>query len=87
MPVHEAVVTLESEAHGQMVLLVTEMIPGHTFSVAGLHQFKFIDVTYHLYNGRIHGMGRDGYFDEIVASVEAFLSYQARKEKLNTSPV
>lgn len=83
MVVYEAVVTLESATHGRMELLVTEMIPGQTFSIVGLDTFKFINVTYHLYNGRMHGKGRDRFQDEIAAAVGAFQAYQEQKSKLN----
>lgn len=83
MLIFEAIVTLESVAHGRMELLVTEMIPGQTFSIVGLNTFKFINVTYHLYNGRMHGRGREHFQDEIAAAVGAFQAYQEQKASLN----
>jgi len=83
MMIPEAIVTLDSALHGRMELLVTEMIPGQTFSIVGLNEFKFINVTYHMYNGRMHGKGRDNFEDEIAAAVGAFQAFQEEKAQLN----
>jgi len=83
MTIPEAIVTLDSAVHGRMELLGTEMIPGQTFSIVGLNQFRFINVTYHMYNGRMRGKGRDHFVDEIAAAVGAFQAYQEQKSQLN----
>jgi hypothetical protein len=87
MTVHQVIVTLESVKHGRMELLVTELIPGETYSVVGLDRFKFIDATFHRYNGKVHGKRSNQFEREIIAAVGAFLDYQSKAEQESSSTV